>query len=167
MRAGSRSSVSSSACTTAARPRPARPSNPAHLVAFDLLRVHGADLTGRLFGERYTALVALFLEEGLATPWTLCPTTTNPEQAAGWLADYTAGRDRGSGVPAVGGPVCGGPRGAKYKARHTVEAIVGAVTGSLRAPTTALVGRYDEGGRLRYTGPEGFLWPAHLDRWLY
>ncbi|MEU5893082.1 hypothetical protein ABZ835_40545 [Streptomyces sp. NPDC047461] len=26
------------------------------------------------------------------------------------------------------------------------------MTGSLRAPTTALLGRYDEGGRLRYTG---------------
>ncbi|MGW7210516.1 ATP dependent DNA ligase [Streptomyces sp. NPDC054837] len=29
---------------------------------------------------------------------------------------------------------------------------MGAVTGSLRAPTTALLGRYDEGRRLRYTG---------------
>ncbi len=29
---------------------------------------------------------------------------------------------------------------------------MGAVTGSLRAPTTALLGRYDASGRLRYTG---------------
>ena len=29
---------------------------------------------------------------------------------------------------------------------------MGAVTDSLQAPTTALLGRYDEGGRLRYAG---------------
>jgi hypothetical protein len=32
-----------------------------------------------------------------------------------------------------------------------VEAIVGAVTGSPRAPTTALLGRYDDSGHLQYT----------------
>jgi hypothetical protein len=36
--------------------------------------------------------------------------------------------------------------------RETQEAIVGAVTGSLTAPRTLLLGRYDTGGRLRYTG---------------
>ncbi|MFI1726471.1 hypothetical protein [Streptomyces sp. NPDC020489] len=46
----------------------------------------------------------------------------------------------------------GGRGWTKYKARHITEAIVGAVTGSLRAPTTALLGRYDEDGRLRYAG---------------
>ncbi|MEU5893529.1 hypothetical protein ABZ835_42920 [Streptomyces sp. NPDC047461] len=46
----------------------------------------------------------------------------------------------------------GGRGWTKYKARHTTEAIVGAVTGSLRAPTTALLGRYDDSERLRYTG---------------
>ncbi|WP_266882152.1 hypothetical protein [Streptomyces sp. NBC_00124] len=72
------------------------------------------------------------------------------------------GRPPGTYLPAVGiegrvfRPLAGryvpGGRGwTKYKARHTVEAIVGAVTGSLRAPT-ALLGRYDESGRLRYTG---------------
>ncbi|MEU9919606.1 hypothetical protein [Streptomyces sp. NPDC051001] len=48
--------------------------------------------------------------------------------------------------------VAGGRGWTKYKARHTTEAIVGAVTGSLRTPTTALLARYDESGRLRYTG---------------
>ncbi|MFD3620643.1 hypothetical protein ACFWWT_36505 [Streptomyces sp. NPDC058676] len=51
---------------------------PAHLVAFDLLCVHGSDLTGHPFSERYAALEALFLEEGLSAPWSLCPTTTAP-----------------------------------------------------------------------------------------
>ncbi|WP_369198729.1 hypothetical protein [Streptomyces djakartensis] len=34
----------------------------------------------------------------------------------------------------------------------TTEAIVGAVTGSLGAPRTVLLGRYDHAGRLQYTG---------------
>lgn len=49
---------------------------PAHLVALDLLRVHGRDLTGLAFSERHAALEALFLQEGLAAPWSLCPTTS-------------------------------------------------------------------------------------------
>ncbi|WP_327722348.1 ATP-dependent DNA ligase [Streptomyces sp. NBC_00490] len=126
---------------------------PAHLVAFDLLRVHGSDLTGRPFSERYAALEALFLEEGLAAPWSLCPTTTDPERAATWLADYTAVGIEGLVFkPLASRYVAGGRGWTKYKARHTTEAIVGAVTGSLRAPTTALLGRYDDSGRLRYTG---------------
>ncbi len=40
----------------------------------------------------------------------------------------------------------------KYKVRVTTEAIVDAVTGSLAAPRTVLLGRYDAAGRLRYTG---------------
>ncbi|MFJ3673326.1 hypothetical protein ACIPSE_43410 [Streptomyces sp. NPDC090106] len=38
------------------------------------------------------------------------------------------------------------------QARATEEAVVGAVAGSLAAPTSALLGRFDEGGRLRYVG---------------
>ncbi|MFJ2968663.1 hypothetical protein ACIPIC_41155 [Streptomyces collinus] len=40
----------------------------------------------------------------------------------------------------------------KYKVRETTEAIVGAITGSLAAPRTLLLGRYDDDGRLQYTG---------------
>ncbi|WP_327722263.1 hypothetical protein OG381_47955 [Streptomyces sp. NBC_00490] len=57
----------------------------AQLVAFDQLRVHGSDLTRRPFSEQHAALQVLFLDEGLAAPWSLCPTTTDPEQAAAWL----------------------------------------------------------------------------------
>ncbi|MEU5323996.1 ATP-dependent DNA ligase [Streptomyces sp. NPDC021056] len=126
---------------------------PAHLVAFDLLRLHGRDLTRRPFSERHAALGTLFLEKGLSAPWSLCPTTTDPEQAAAWLADYPAVGIEGLVFrPLTSGYVAGGRGWTKYKARHTTEAIVGAVTGSLQVPTTALLGRYDESGRLRYTG---------------
>ncbi|MEU1916088.1 hypothetical protein [Streptomyces massasporeus] len=41
---------------------------------------------------------------------------------------------------------------ALNKVRVTTEAIVGAVTGSLAAPRTVLLGRYDHAGSLQYTG---------------
>ncbi|MFI1726452.1 ATP-dependent DNA ligase [Streptomyces sp. NPDC020489] len=134
---------------------------PAHLIAFDLLRLHGQDLTGRPFSERHAALAALFLKEGLLAPWSLCPTTTDPEQAAVWLADYTAVGIEGLVFrPLTSRYVPGGRGWTKYKVRQTTEAIVGAVTGSLRAPITALLGRYDESGRLRYTGRTTILGAA-------
>ncbi|MEU1106629.1 hypothetical protein ABZ408_37605 [Streptomyces tibetensis] len=36
--------------------------------------------------------------------------------------------------------------------RVTSEAVIGAVTGSLAAPRTLLLGRYDPAGRLQYVG---------------
>lgn len=36
--------------------------------------------------------------------------------------------------------------------RETAEAIVGAVTGTLAAPTSLLLGRFDDSGRLQYVG---------------
>lgn len=36
--------------------------------------------------------------------------------------------------------------------RHSTEAVVGAVTGTLAAPTTALLGRFDSDGQLQYAG---------------
>ncbi|MFG3200153.1 hypothetical protein ACGFYT_28975 [Streptomyces sp. NPDC048208] len=40
----------------------------------------------------------------------------------------------------------------KYKVRVTTEAVIGAVTGSLAAPSMLLLGRYDTAGRLQYIG---------------
>ncbi|MFJ4541931.1 hypothetical protein ACIP39_39065 [Streptomyces tibetensis] len=41
--------------------------------------------------------------------------------------------------------------------RVTTEAVIGAVTGSLAAPRTLLLGRYDRAGRLRYVGRSATL----------
>ncbi|MFC8350961.1 ATP-dependent DNA ligase [Streptomyces sp. NPDC057280] len=123
------------------------------LIAFDVLRLHAQDLTGRPLAERLIALEQLFREHALAAPWSLCPTTTDPEQAAAWLADFPAVGIEGLVFKPLAGRYVPGGRGwSKYKARQTTEAIVGAVTGSLRAPATALLGRYDASGRFRYTG---------------
>ncbi|MET7608682.1 hypothetical protein [Streptomyces avermitilis] len=52
--------------------------------------------------------------------------------------------------PAVYGPSVRG--WLTYKVRETTEAVVGAVTGSLAAPRSPLLGRYDDDRRFQYTG---------------
>ncbi|UQW99244.1 hypothetical protein [Streptomyces sp. RerS4] len=43
-------------------------------------------------------------------------------------------------------------RRTKIRRRHTIEAIVGAVTGSLTRPQLLILGRHDPTGRLRPIG---------------
>ncbi|MFJ8589309.1 ATP-dependent DNA ligase [Streptomyces sp. NPDC093595] len=45
----------------------------------------------------------------------------------------------------------------KIRHRHTTEAIIGAVTGTLRRPTGLLLGRYDRAGMLQYVGRSPML----------
>lgn len=78
---------------------------PAHLVTCDLLRVHGVDLTGRPFSERYAALRPCSSRRVWRRRLSLCPTNTDPKQAAVWLADYAAGGIEGrigAGTKAAG-----------------------------------------------------------------
>jgi ATP-dependent DNA ligase len=94
----------------------------------------------------------VFAARRLFAPWTLCPSTTDPDTVREWLSWASVGME---GVvfkrltdayePSVRG-------WQKYKVRETSEAIVGAVTGSLTQPRTLLLGRYDAEGRLEYVG---------------
>ncbi|MFI0141888.1 ATP-dependent DNA ligase [Streptomyces luteogriseus] len=124
---------------------------PAHYVAFDLVHADGTDLTGWAYRRRRAALEALFAEHGLVAPLTLCPSTTDPAVAAQWLPWASAGLE-GLVFKRLDEPYLPVRSWRKYKVRVTTEAIVGAVTGSLAAPRTVLLGRYDRAGRLRYTG---------------
>ncbi|MFE2969328.1 hypothetical protein ACFXKC_37810 [Streptomyces sp. NPDC059340] len=65
---------------------------PAHYVAFDLVHA-GEDLTGWPYERRRVALEALFADRSLKAPLTLCPSTTDPEQAEQWLGWSAAGRE--------------------------------------------------------------------------
>ncbi|MFG3206445.1 ATP-dependent DNA ligase [Streptomyces sp. NPDC048192] len=124
---------------------------PAHYVAFDLVHL-GKDLTGWPYERRRAALEALFTDHGLQTPLTLCPSTTDPAVARG-LLEWTAVGVEGLCFKRLREPYVGGARSwGKYKVRETTEAIVGAVTGSLTAARTLLLGRYDIEGRLQYVG---------------
>nr|AOE46842.1 polydeoxyribonucleotide synthase [Streptomyces antibioticus] len=124
---------------------------PAHYVVFDLVHA-GRNVTGWPYAQRRAALEALFADHGLAAPLTLCPSTTDPAVARGWL-EWTAAGLEGLCFKRLDEPYVRGSRSwRKYKVRATTEAIVGAVTGSLTAPRTVLLGRYDAQGRLQYTG---------------
>ncbi|MFD8489440.1 ATP-dependent DNA ligase [Streptomyces sp. NPDC059712] len=125
---------------------------PAHLVVFDVLRLEGADLTPCSYARRRTALETLFAETPMTAPFTLCPSTTDPATARDWLTWTSAGLE-GLCFKRWSEPYRAGTRAwGKYKVRVTADAIVGAVTGTLAVPRTLLLGRYDDTGRLRYTG---------------
>ncbi|MER7455643.1 hypothetical protein [Micromonospora sp. NPDC126480] len=75
-------------------------------------------------------------------------------QVSDWLTHWTVA----TGVEGVvskrlSGRYEPGRRGWwKYRTHITTEAIVGGVTGSIHGPDTALLGRFDRRGTLRYSG---------------
>lgn len=94
----------------------------------------------------------MFAARWLSAPWVLCPSTTDQDTVREWLTWASVGME---GVlfkrlDSVYEPAVRGWR--KYKVRETTEAIVGAVTGTLAAPRTLLLGRFDGCGRLQHVG---------------
>jgi ATP-dependent DNA ligase len=125
---------------------------PVHLVVFDVLRLDGIDLTAWPYARRRDALEILFADAGLSAPFTLCPSTTDPATAREWLAWTSAGLE-GLCFKRLAEPYRAGARAwGKYKVRVITDAIVGAITGRVTAPSTLLLGRRDHTGALRYTG---------------
>ena len=129
-------------------------STPVHFIAFDVLQLDGEPILAFPYAERRRLLEELFAEYALAPPWTLCPMTSDPAVAQGWLEQWTA-------VPGVEGVVIKrlrqgyrpGVRGwYKIRRRHTTEAVIGGVTGTLRRPRVLILGRYDAAGWLRTVG---------------
>ncbi|MFF5442216.1 ATP-dependent DNA ligase [Streptomyces achromogenes] len=124
---------------------------PAHYVIFDLLHA-GTSLTNWSHTRRRAALESLFADHRLKAPLTLCPSTTDSAVTREWL-EWTAARLERLCFKRLDEPYVRGARSwRKYKVRATTEAVVGAVTGSLAAPRTVLLDRYDAAGRLQYTG---------------
>ncbi|MFF9074578.1 ATP-dependent DNA ligase [Streptomyces sp. NPDC014872] len=125
---------------------------PAHFVAFDLLHVDGRSLFGQPYTARREALEELFGRYRLSPPWTLCPSTGDPDTARTWLSWSAVGVEgcvfkdsRQRYLPGV-------RAWRKYRVRDSAEAIVAAVTGRLPLPGSVLLGRFDSAGRLRYAG---------------
>ncbi|MGW1601409.1 ATP-dependent DNA ligase [Streptomyces eurythermus] len=124
---------------------------PAYFIVFDLLQLDGQELLHVPYGERRVQLEQLFTDRGLSAPWTLCPETTDPATAKEWLTSWTQ-------VPGVEGLVIRGS-GQRYlpgaralykvRCRDTTEAVVGAITGTVRRPRTLVLGRLDVEGVLR------------------
>ncbi|MFG3429436.1 ATP-dependent DNA ligase [Streptomyces californicus] len=135
---------------------------PAYYVAFDLLQVEGRPTLAEPYEVRRARLEALFADHALTPPWTLCPSTRDPELAQEWLETWTR-------TPGIEGVVVKGLQqpyrpGArdwlKVRARETTEAVVGAVTGTLGRPRRLVLGRYDAAGRLRHVGTTTEISPA-------
>ncbi|WP_079142280.1 ATP-dependent DNA ligase [Streptomyces sp. LUP30] len=124
---------------------------PAYFVAFDLLRLSGTDTTGWPYRRRRSALESVFAARRLSAPWVLCPSTTDPDTVREWLTWASVGME-GVVFKRLDDAYRPSRGWQKYKVHETTEAIVGAVTGSLTAPRSLLLGRYDDDGRLQYTG---------------
>ncbi|MFF9786289.1 ATP-dependent DNA ligase [Streptomyces nigrescens] len=123
----------------------------AHFVAFDLIRT-GTDLMAQPYSRRRAMLEDLFVDHNLRPPWTLCPSTTDPRQAAEWLEWSSVGME-GLVFKRLGQRYLPGRRGwRKFRLRQSTEAVVGAVTGSVAVPSSALLGRFDADGHMRYVG---------------
>ncbi|MFE4546498.1 hypothetical protein [Streptomyces sp. NPDC056785] len=107
---------------------------PAHFVAFDLLRLSGTDATAWPYQRRRAALESMFTARRLTAPWTLSPSTGNPDTVREWLTWTSVGVE-GLVFKRLDEPYRPAARGwRKYKVRETTEAIVGAVTGSPTDP---------------------------------
>jgi ATP-dependent DNA ligase len=126
---------------------------PCHYIAFDALRVAGADLARRSLAHRRARLKELF--DGV----------DDPRLMLGWqTADVRTAREWFDGLAAVGveGLVAKDARRAyrpghrdwlKYKHRVTTEAVVGGVIGQPERPRALILGRRDpETGDLRIAG---------------
>ncbi|MFG2437863.1 ATP-dependent DNA ligase [Streptomyces sp. NPDC048508] len=130
-------------------------SSPAHFVAFDLLRVDGpdGDVARLPYRDRRARLGALFAEQELQPPWTLCPMTLDRDEALSWMREWASAGIEGVVAKRLTGVYQGGVRGwEKTRVRHTSEALVGAVTGRVHSPSTLLLARQDDDGRLHFVG---------------
>jgi ATP-dependent DNA ligase len=123
---------------------------PATFVAFDLLYdADGGDLRDLPLVQRRARLETRLA--GAPTAVQVCPQTTDYDEAVLWLDAHA--RLGGEGL--VIKDLAGRYRRTgwwKYKLKVTVEAIIGGLVGTMRAPTALLLGRRDERGRLRYVG---------------
>ncbi|HET9649156.1 MAG TPA: ATP-dependent DNA ligase [Microlunatus sp.] len=155
--------------------------HPASYIAFDLLAVGGIDVRSSPWRDRRTLLEEL--AQGFAPPLELSPYTDDHATAEQWFHDYPAAGVEGLVAKGAGSPYRSGVRGwIKIKARHSVDAVVGAVIGSVERPEALVAGRRTADGELIVLGRSGPLnsaqarelalllrvavndhpWPAHL-----
>ncbi|GAA1115098.1 ATP-dependent DNA ligase [Kribbella jejuensis] len=117
------------------------PQQPASLVVFDLLAIGGVDIRPMRWTARRKRL------EDLAKRWQppvqLSPVTADLSEAREWLNAFKPTGVEGLVVKGATTRYQPGRRDwTKWKTRDSVEAIIGAVTGSLRHPDLLVVGRY-------------------------
>lgn len=126
--------------------------HPANYIAFDLLH-HGRDLTGEPYEARRGALEALFAEHTLPASFTLCPSSSDPDEISLWLSAWTAFGIEGLCFKRRDQRYLPGLRGwSKYRVRDSLEVVLGAVTGSLTRPEILHLAAPGPQRSLRYLG---------------
>ncbi|NYJ32826.1 ATP-dependent DNA ligase [Nocardiopsis aegyptia] len=115
---------------------------PAYLVVFDLLGADGEDLRGSPLRERRARLEEVFAAEHdvhLELVWQ----TSDVETAREWYEGLAGVGIEGLVIKQAEGVYESDRRGwLKLRHRHTTEAIVGAVTGSVHLPRVLILGRW-------------------------
>jgi ATP-dependent DNA ligase len=133
------------------------PAQPASFIAFDVLAVDTTDVRPVRWSTRRRRLESL--AENWRPPLQLSPVTADPDEAREWLEAFKSSGVEGLVVKGASGRYVPGRREwVKVKYRDTVEAIVGAVTGSLKNPEVLVVGRY-RGKELEVVGRTVVLKP--------
>jgi ATP-dependent DNA ligase len=120
-------------------------------VVFDILALGGNDLRGLAYTQR-RGIVADLLAQA-SPPLALMPMTTDLAGARSWLTNHAEAGIEGVVVKNVKHAYRPDRRSwQKIKTRVTTEAVVGGVIGPLDAPEVLILGRVDDGGRMRVVG---------------
>ncbi|NRQ49157.1 ATP-dependent DNA ligase [Aeromicrobium stalagmiti] len=147
-------------------------SHPASLIAFDVLAGAGMDMRNSPFRVRRQALTILM--DDLPAPLHVVPQTRDFHEASQWMVSYAEAHVGVEGVVAKGLATTyeSGERGwSTLRIRDAVTCVVGAVTGSLRAPCRLVLGRAGADGTVEIVGctteltlPQSRRLGAHLER---
>ena len=123
---------------------------PASFVAFDLIAVGDEDLRSLPFAERRARLETTLVDcDRLLTT----PQTDDVELARRWLRELFAQGFEGIVAKRGADPYRSGTRAVvKVKRWETVDAVVGGYRGEAGAPTSLLLGLYDDAGVLHHVG---------------
>lgn len=132
---------------------------PATFLVFDVLAYNGNDWREKPLRERRRLLDDL---RGLAPPLQVSPATEDRGLAAEWLRSYHEADVgiEGLVIKGLGDSYQPGRRGwLKLRTRHSADAVVGAVTGTLTRPERLILGLYDATGALLIAGGTAPLTP--------
>lgn len=138
---------------TARRVREQAAVHPAHYIVFDLLHAADRDVSREPYRARRGMLEAVFAEHELGPPFTLCPSSTNPDEIDLWLTAWAEIGIEGLCFKRLDQPYLPGRRGwTKYRLHGSVDVVLGAVTGTLKRPEILHLGIPGPDEALRYLG---------------
>lgn len=130
--------------------------HPASFIAFDVLAGAGMDMRRSPLRVRRQALTILL--DDAPAPLHVVPQTRDLDEARTWLVNYAEAQVGVVGVVAKGLGAPYAPEKGRWenqRIRDTIECVVGAVTGSPRAPEQLILGRPDAQGVLQLLGCTG------------